>query len=430
MAITTAQYPSTYSPAYSPQWFRSSSNQIAQPNFSYRVVITDLLSGVSAYEYPPARPDNNELWINVQGYVEPFMKQIIPQGNFGWTKNEHAFRKIKVNIGERYEVASVLTEFPGSDYDYYVWNGVLNFRQYPTYSENNYMYDNTVTANYLSNDKGIGYIYQSSASGFYINERKTYKDRSSYLYVANKYGYNSGTDIEKITIYGYNGNTLISTTEVTNPLYNTNDYTKYYSFIDVGYRGLANMPVGQCSGTYPIPVANMTHYEIYDTSSNLPTSTPPAAEYIYPIVKYKIDCESKFDVITVHYLAKLGQFETFNFSKVSERNSSSQKTSYGKYPFDLYSGVITYPEYEGIDKVLSVEERQTIKVTSDWLTESQVRSLKELFTSPLVYIDLGDSWTSVKMVNNSYVEKRKYNNKLISVQFELENNFTNSSQRG
>jgi hypothetical protein len=56
MAVTVTQQPQNYTPGYSPQVFSASSTATAQPNFSYTVVCTDLLSSETQTYQVPARP--------------------------------------------------------------------------------------------------------------------------------------------------------------------------------------------------------------------------------------------------------------------------------------------------------------------------------------------------------------------------------------
>lgn len=425
MSVTVISQPQEYTPAYSPAWWRASSTQTAQPNFKYLIKVTDVLTGTEISELVDARP-NGECWYNSNTIAEAYINQVTPEGLYGWQLNTNAVRRVKVNIGEYYDVSGTNTYFAGSDIYYYIWNGVLNFREYPEYDYLDYIYAGN-NIQLITNNHNPNWVWSNTGSNiYYSNDEKCADNRSSYLYfhADNLAGY---PEILRITGFTYSGVSVFDT-YVTNPYQASTTYTDKYLFIDVGYNGLVNMPSGQCTGTYPMNPAACDYWIIRDYSSWLPSSGGRPRNY--PLKRIDRFCEPRYDIITLHYLSKPGSFETFNFSKLSERSMSMTSTSYGKYPYQLVGSDISYYTNTGIRKVLNVNETNRIKVTSDWITEEESTRLKELVTSPIIYMDAGDGWISVNMVTNSYSEKKKYNEKLISVQFDIEYNFNNWSQRG
>lgn len=406
-----------YLPGYSPQWWRASSTNVGQPNHKYIVWVTDLISGTMIKEKIPARVSDTHLWYNSGTFAETFLTQVNPDGLYDFQKNTGALRKIRVVIGEEY--GSPAAEYGGSNNDYYIWNGVLNFPDFPNYQVNDYIYNRAGNTNpqWITNNHNAAYSYGWTARSY---DETTYYNRSSFLYcIAPLAGEN-----EKLEIKGYDSsNNLLSTSYISNTYSAGTTYTDKYTFINVGYKGLANIPVTNVTGTWPIPVSTFDHYTVKDI-------TTVVGNVDQPVKTFYVVCEPRFDVVTLHYLSKPGSFETWNFTKLSERTSSVEKTSYGKYPYQLIGSNVTYQTGTGVTQILSVSEQNKIKVSSDWLTVEECKRLKQLVTSPLIYMDEGSGFVNVRMVTNSYTELKKYNSKLISVQFDLEYNHSNWSQRG
>jgi hypothetical protein len=135
----------------------------------------------------------------------------------------------------------------------------------------------------------------------------------------------------------------------------------------------------------------------------------------------------------VHYLAPEGSFETQPCVKLSLKRSDVTKTYYSKLPYG-YSGTgnVTYTYGASIENTQSSSIKDKITVNTDWLTEAEVTQLKDAISSPIVYVDKGDTggYVAMKIVNGSYEEKKKFNEQMLSVSFDLEYTHTNLRQRG
>lgn len=419
MAITILSQPQAYMPVYNPHQWVSSSNQTGQPNFKYYITVTDLISSESlVYQFDA---DLSGLCkFNSATFAETFVTQINPDGLYGFQKNTGAIRKIRVNIGERY--GTTPTTYPGSDVDYIVWNGIYDFLDFPAFQ---YFNNSPPGAAYyypLTNGLNTSFTL-GSTTDFMTYDEKTFEDKRSYLYFLNTPS--SGNNLTTIMIKGYDANgNLLSNTEITNPYSDIGaDYKNGLTFIDVGYKGLENMPAGQVTaGTYPIPVSTFAYYTITDTGSIFGNTL---------LRKYTIECEPMYDVITVHYLAKKGQFETINCSKLSERTASKTSVEFKQFPWYLNgSNKFVYDRGAQVEKTLNVEVQDSIKVNTDWLSEADMTRLKECFSSPLVYMDDGVGLVPVKVSDSAYTEKRKYNEKMLQVSFNLQYSHSNLRQRG
>ena len=138
MAVTLRSQPQAYTPVYNPQWFVATSNQTAQPNFRYTVVLTDVISSGTVTK--DVDPDPSGYFrLDVGSFAEQYMTQLCPSGLYGFRVNTGGVRQIRVNIGETY--GTTPTYYAGSNVTYYAWNASLPFLEFQSYSYTNYVYD-------------------------------------------------------------------------------------------------------------------------------------------------------------------------------------------------------------------------------------------------------------------------------------------------
>jgi hypothetical protein len=401
MSVTVHQQPTTYVPAYSPQMFVASSNQTAQPDFSYLVVITDLITGEFINQRVP-KDINNKCIFDAQGFVKNYLTHYCPINVYGW-KQATGIRKIRVNIGEQYSG----TLHSGSNIDYIVWNGVVDWAEYPTYAKNTYVYDGTIPNRvYLTN----------------LLIDPAFTNRSNLFYALTS----AAGDILQVTIMTYDATgTFLSYSKIANPWQSSTTYTDKYICIDLGLKGLANISSGSVSGTYPIIPWNAAYYEIWN---GIPAVLEDGQPTAYFIKRYNIKCEPKYPVYTVHFLAKNGSFETCHFQKRSDLFSKKETSSYRRIPFTYASNTYLYTASTPVERVLSTEVQGGLKLNTDWIDEDHIALYEQLYSSPLVYLDLGTTeYRTLKVVTDSYRVAKKYNEKLF--QLEMEFQYTNSDYR-
>jgi hypothetical protein len=390
MAVTVTQQPQNYTPGYSPQVFSASSTATAQPNFSYTVVCTDLLSSETQTYQVPARPVNGDCVFDAKVFAETFLNHYIPINEYGW-KQCTGIRKIRVNIGETFGTSPAYAS--GTNIDYIVWNSIVDWNEYPIYNPANYVYD--------SDDDNVKYLND-------IPTEDTFNDRSNYLYaLTSKAG-----DVDYLEVKTYtNSGSIIGTTTIPNPFKSFTDYDEKYICIDVGYKGLTNMASGDVTGDWPIITDNVDYYTITDYYDN-------GFEFVGTLIKtIYIKCEPRFDVYTVHYLRKDGSFQTLNFAKLSENGLTKQQENYSKLPFTYSGGQYTYSVSASVKKTLSTETTQNVRVSTDWMSDSEIDYHKDLIDSPLIYFDFGagQGYLQVILNTNTYVINKRFNERLFTL---------------
>lgn len=401
MAISILQQPQGYQPAYNPQWFQASSNQLAQPNFKYTVIVTDLISSATVtYQIDP-RPDTRCVF-DAGVFSENQIREsnYIPINTYGW-QLATGIRKIRVNIGETY--GSTPTYHAGSNIDYIIWNSGFKFLPFTSYLSTDFVYTNSP----------VNRKYFAGA----LNDL-TFDDRSNYLYVLTSQA-NDLTFLRVVT-YDSSGAT-VGVYDIANPFTSSTNYQQKYICIDIGSKGLANISGGLftvVSGPSSIINASVVRYELYDRAPALLIKT------------ININC-FRYTIMTVHYLSRNGSFQTLNFNLISENTDDKTVTGYTQNPNYLNgtSGLYGYDYFSSPEKQLSVLTQTKLTLRTNWLTDQQVTQYQECFDSPICYLDMGaaTSYAAIKPMATTYRNLPRYADKVTKL--EMDFNFTHQNFR-
>jgi hypothetical protein len=141
----------------------------------------------------------------------------------------------------------------------------------------------------------------------------------------------------------------------------------------------------------------------------------------------------RFDPMRLAYINKYGAFDFFNFDLVSKTTFDVERKGYERnYNGSIYeaNGVVV----KNINPVYYTKETQKWKIISDYLNDSQAETLRELYSSPLVYMNLVNdnyinfSWIPVKPTATSYEVKKTAIDKVFNIEMELEFGLINTRQ--
>ena len=134
---------------------------------------------------------------------------------------------------------------------------------------------------------------------------------------------------------------------------------------------------------------------------------------------FYIDEDCKYNPVHVYWLNQLGGWDSYSFIKKNERSIDVEKKRYKTYlgnyntadvdtPFDTKSYSRSLNEREPITKTF-------INLTSDWITESEYKWMKDLFYSKSVWMvdDNVDGFSILPIVveDTNYLMKRERNSK-------------------
>lgn len=132
---------------------------------------------------------------------------------------------------------------------------------------------------------------------------------------------------------------------------------------------------------------------------------------------YWVDEDCKYNPVHLYWLNQLGGWDSFSFIKKNERSIDVERKRYKTYLGD-YNNATTENPFSTQAFSRSLTEREPIvktflNLTSDWLTESEFRYLKDLFRSKSVWMvdDNTDGYSVVPVVveDNNYLMRRERN---------------------
>jgi hypothetical protein len=377
--------------------FQATSTNYAAANHRYVVTTIDLITGAQSDERISADPVFFSCVFDAMPYAKSRVEHYMPlNGLTGFQVCAGAIRKIRVNVGEEYGTPVIY--YPGIPFDFIIWNGIVDFLPFGTYLASDYVYTNT----------GPNRKYFAG-----VLDDLTFDNRSNFLYCLST----GAGDFTGIQVRTYNAaGALIGTSNIANPFAASATYTNKYVSIDVGHKGLSNIPGGLVTGTYPIITTAVTRYEIYDTTGG--------AGLIKTI---RIGCD-RYKVMTVHYLAKNGAFLTCNFNLIHNKPITKTGQTYKKNPNTRAATSYGYTPNDAVEHDLNVTTQTKLILRTDWLSDEQITAYIDCFSSPKCYIDEGPGRSvRIRPTTGDYDDLPHYSKKLR--QLTMEYNYAHQNYR-
>ena len=241
------------------------------------------------------------------------------------------------------------------------------------------------------------------------------------------------TNVKRITLTYYNssGSDLGSEIVTLNAI--NGAFTTYGNFSgkEILYFGCFPANLRNWSSTFNSPaVANSIvggHIEVQ--AFNTSPSLSPVSE----IVKIYVNCPSQkgYEPIRLCWLNQWGAWDYYTFTLKSTRTISTQGSTYTQLEGTWNESLYKVDGYKGGKKSFRVNATESIKMNTDYVTESENVMFEELTNSPEIYqlqgfqTDVENSLlnqyvTPVRLKTSSFTKKTVGNDKLIQYTFEVE----------
>ncbi len=403
MSMTINQSPNDWTPAYNDMVFVVDSTNKAQTNHNY-IAQLYIGSDVITLKCPPD-PTYGKGVFNVGRIVESYVNSDVGDNGYtgGFIQNGNSIVPYYVKFGEEY--GSTVTQYLAQTTTAYkyAWNACLDFVDMQNYSRLLYFADDGAILNNTSITRCIE-LTQSTWLYFNTVQMSRYS-------LARINSFNSaGTQIRGITVT----NTYNSSGTVSNHCMRFQAGPYNINLID---SGVVTSIVG--SGSY-IP-ATTDYYTIQFDGSSASS-----------VVRFNIWCScSKHTSYRLHWLNKKGAFESFNFNMRSKKSSEIKKNGYTA-PIGALTSSTTwgYALKDRVDRQYFIQAKDTLNLSTDWLTEAENLYLQELVESPEIYLDdatLG--LISVTCKDTKYEVKEYVSEKLFRLEIELEYSYNRQRQR-
>jgi hypothetical protein len=339
--------------------FNVSSTNAGQTNFNFLadVYVSGIL--VSRLTFPK-QPGVNTINID----ISPVMKNYITYDienvySTIWASNLNSKSAYYVQFGEVYgstpTIYANLTRNPTSG-SKYAYNSIFDFEEFTPTVLQNYTVD---TIGFLQNNP----------------ENITIKNGQDVFL--------SYYDPNQIVVNMYLSTTgaapIITTTTSSGSNYGFNLGIKWSNLSSIASQILVN-------GFYDI--------SLYDIGGDPITTTRVIVE----------SCFDKYDIYRLMWLNNMGGWESFNFDKVSIQNYGIDRKQFKK-PTPL-----GYDVNDRLKTNYNTTITESIRVTSNWITDDQAEWIQGLLTSPIVLLDKGNGIRIPINITDSNYEVRKYLN--------------------
>jgi hypothetical protein len=137
----------------------------------------------------------------------------------------------------------------------------------------------------------------------------------------------------------------------------------------------------------------------------------------------------RYETRRLHWLNKFGVWDAFTFTLVSTDSTKVSSTGYNRESGVWDGTAYTYPFYQGQATTYAKTAKDTLILNSDWINEEvQQWLVRELYESPNVYLEQGENFEPVNVVNSGYEFKQRRINGLIQEVVEIQRTYLYNSQ--
>lgn len=182
-------------------------------------------------------------------------------------------------------------------------------------------------------------------------------------------------------------------------------------------KSLNNMTGAFISGAQPLITASVASYAIQLTDS--------AGIVVSEILYFEIEEPCRYAQRRVHFLNRLGSFDSFNFNLRSQATQDVETKGYKTDKYRIVTAGLSYSYNDSENITTFVKTSDKIVLRSDYLTTEENDWLKQLISSPEIYLEFTDP-TGVKqyqavekLTGKSWVEKETDIDKLFNMEVEI-----------
>jgi hypothetical protein len=152
------------------------------------------------------------------------------------------------------------------------------------------------------------------------------------------------------------------------------------------------------------------------------------------ILRFRQVCNPKYRQYNLHFLNRLGGYDTMAFRLVNRRRSEFQRTSYRRNPYQLSNGqmtnIDTYNKYNETTYNFAIQHSDYYNLTADWLDDQDYAWLAQLVASPIVYMEVQGAFFPITIRNTNYQYKYQIADGLFNFDLEIEvGKYLNSQYR-
>jgi hypothetical protein len=390
MAVTIYDQPQLIAPAGNPLVFTFSSDQTAQPNFSFIVEV--YIDGQLRLTQEVFRQFNTLGRIDVCEAVQSVVAnpEITTAIEYNAT---NSMVEYYIKVYEKYGSTPTIQDDDTSA-TLLAFNGALEYREWVNFNYDDYDPWQTNFAKFLT------YFPRSKRALCGMEE-------NFYLGYFEQTGAQTATLV--VNLFDISGNNIAFGS------YNITE--SEFVILNVGPQVIIdNTAINQ------VDFDDCYYYTVYVELTDIATETFT--------IYMDLDCK-RYDTYRLHWLNKFGAFDSFTFSLVSTEAANVQSYGYQRDPGVWDGTSYTYPLYAGQAINFAKTKTETLTLNSDWINQDiQQWLVKSLYDSPLVYLERenGTEFEPVKVTNSNYTLRQRRRDGLIQETVNIDRTFTYRSQ--
>ena len=135
-------------------------------------------------------------------------------------------------------------------------------------------------------------------------------------------------------------------------------------------------------------------------------------------------CYPKYKQYNLHFLNRLGGWDTMKFALVNKRSTELQRASYRRNDWQLSGNTMTnidsYNKYNETTLNYAIQHKDKFHLISDWVNEQDYEWLAQLFASSITYMEVQGAYFPVTISNTNYEYKLETSDKLFNFEIDIE----------
>ena len=152
------------------------------------------------------------------------------------------------------------------------------------------------------------------------------------------------------------------------------------------------------------------------------------------VLRFRQICNPKYRQYNLHFLNRLGGYDTMAFRLVNRRRSEFTRTSYRRNPYQLSNGemknIDSYNKYNETTYNFAIQHYDFYNLTSDWVDDQDYAWLAQLVASSIVYMEVQGAFFPITIRNTNYQYKYQIADGIFNFDLEVEvGKFLNSQFR-
>jgi hypothetical protein len=235
----------------------------------------------------------------------------------------------------------------------------------------------------------------------------------------------NGQTFTQAEVKTYDANGIVQTVLVNNPYNAPASSGECFLRMPANPASLNLIPSGSLnSGSQPIITSSITRYTIRTLDTGIPNGASSETK-TYNIVSNCSD-HTKY---RLHFLNRLGGFDSFSFIKGSQITDSISKSNYKKPKGTLTGSSFGYTISDRLTTQYQTEVKTAYQINSDWIDDYESDWLRELLSSPIIFWEKDSELIAINVTDVSYIAKKGLTDMTFNLTVTFETSYTNQMQR-